>query len=97
MRKRLGAYLDKAFFDPASMFRRPQDVADDPNLAIGQKINILCQWAYDASELAVAEEEGMSGAKPNDVHAVMLVLHHVTKGIDAEYTSPTKHAAFYVR
>ncbi len=97
MRKGLGTYLDKALFDPASMFRLPQDVADDLNLTVGQKIGILCQWAYDASELAVAEEEGMNSGKPNDVHAVMLVLHRVTDGIDAERTSPTKHAATYVR
>lgn len=97
MREAPEVYLDKVLFDPASMFCRPQDVADDPNLALEQKIKILCQWAYDASELAVAEEEGMNGGNPNDVHAVMLALHQAINGIDAEHTSPTKHAATYVR
>ncbi len=96
MPDKLDVYLDKVFFDPASVFPRPQDVVDDPNLEIGQKIEVLCRWAYDASELAVAEEEGMNGGVPNDVHAVMLALHHIMSEVDAGYTSPTKHAATYV-
>jgi hypothetical protein len=54
--------LDRFLLDPGSSFRRPEDVVGDPRLRRQQKIEILCRWAYDAAELAVAEEEGMSAA-----------------------------------
>ncbi len=55
---------------------------------------LLLDWAYDACELAVAEEEGMVGGVASDVYSVMSALNEVTAGFDVEHTGPTKHAAF---
>ena len=55
-----------------------------------QKIEILCRWAYDASELAVAEEEGMTGGETSLLARVLEVLNALTGGYDAEHSPPTK-------
>jgi len=88
--------LELAILDPASFFRWPEDVVRHPRLVLAEKIEILCRWAYDATELAVAEEEGMGGGEPSEIHAVMAALGRVTGGFDVEHTGPTKHAAFCV-
>jgi len=51
--------LRRVLIDPASLFRSPEDVVRNARLSIRKKIEILCSWAYDAAELAVADEEGM--------------------------------------
>jgi hypothetical protein len=83
--------LDRFLLDPGSSFRRLEDVIGDPRLRRQQKIEILGRWAYDATELAVAEEEGMSGESSN-LHRVLNALVSITGGFDAEHTGPTKHA-----
>ncbi len=47
-------------------------------------------WAYDASELAVAEEEGMLGGEPSRLAQVLSVLDVLTDGFDVEHSPPTK-------
>jgi hypothetical protein len=54
--------LEQALFDPASIFRQPDDVVEHPSLALEHKVEILCRWAYDAMELAVAERRGWVAA-----------------------------------
>lgn len=88
--------LDRLLLDPASSFRRPEDVISDPRLPRQQQIEILCRWAYDAAELAVAEEEGMSGGEASNLHGVLSTLVSITSGFDAEHTGPTKHAGFCI-
>jgi hypothetical protein len=88
--------LDMALLDPASSFSRPKDVLSRRDLRLRDKIEILCRWAYDAAELAVAEEEGMSGGEASNLSAVIMALHRVTGGFDAEHTAPTKHAGLCV-
>ena len=61
-----------------------------------KKIEILCRWAYDATELAVADEEGMSGGEASNLHGVLNALVSITGGFDAEHTGPTKHAGFCI-
>ncbi len=80
--------LERAILDPASCFRRPEDVVLHPSLRLEQKIEILCRWAYDATELAVAEEEGMGGGEPSEIQAVMAALGRVTSGFDVERHRP---------
>lgn len=88
--------VDRLLLDPGSSFRRPEDVVGDPRLQRQQKIEILCRWAYDAAELAVAEEEGMSGGESSNLHGVLNALVSITGGFDAEHTGPTKHAGFCI-
>jgi hypothetical protein len=83
----------RALVDPAATFASPQAVLQSIDLLREQKIEILCRWAYDATELAVAEEEGMAGGEPNQLDAVMQALDELTHGFDAERVAPTKHGA----
>ncbi|MDY6943646.1 MAG: hypothetical protein SVU69_11635 [Pseudomonadota bacterium] len=81
---------EKALLDPASVFETPEDVLEQLSLTQEQKIEILRRWEYAASEIAVAEEEGMVDGKPLIVRQVLLALDSLTGGIDVEHTSPTK-------
>lgn len=82
--------LEKAQLDPGSVFSSPEKLCDHPGLAQEQKIEILRRWAYDASELAVAEEEGMVGGEPSLVARVLSALDSLTGGYDAGHSPPTK-------
>jgi hypothetical protein len=81
---------DMALLDPASIFATPEDVLDRADLTKERKIEILRRWEYDASEVAVAEEEGMVGGKPLMLRRVLLALDKLTGSIDVEHTAPTK-------
>ncbi|MHB1871335.1 MAG: hypothetical protein ACYCT1_10845 [Steroidobacteraceae bacterium] len=85
--------LTRALVDPASIFDAPEAVLRSAGLSRVQKLEILCRWAYDASELAVAEEEGMAGGEASQLDAVMTALNELTHGFDAERVAPTKHGA----
>jgi hypothetical protein len=55
----LGAVLA----DPAAAFAQPQDVLTDARFSPEIKLKILRQWERDAHNLAVADNEGMSGGE----------------------------------
>ncbi|HKT16461.1 MAG TPA: hypothetical protein VJR47_00375 [Stellaceae bacterium] len=93
-RKRGKVDLEKALLDPASSFEKPDDVLASQDLELRAKIEILCRWAYDAVELSVAEEEGMTGGEASNFGAVIAALHRATGGFNAERSGPTKHASF---
>ena len=82
--------LDKAQLDPSSVFSSPEELRDHPGLTREQKIEILRRWAYDASELAVAEEEGMVGGESSHLSQILSVLDSLTGGYDVEHSPPTK-------
>ncbi len=82
--------LEKARLDPGSVFASPEELRDHGGLTREQKIEILRRWAYDASELAVAEEEGMIGGESSNLAQVLSVLDAVTGGYDVEHSPPTK-------
>lgn len=86
--------LTRALLDPASTFETPEAVTKSADLSTDNKIEILCRWAYDASELAVAEEEGMGGGERSQLDGVLQALNELTGGFDVERVSPTKHGAF---
>jgi hypothetical protein len=88
--------LDRFLLDPGSSFRRPEDVIGDPRLLRQQKIEILCRWAYDATELAVAEEEGMGGGESSNLHRILNALFAIADGFDIEHAGPTKHSGFCI-
>ena len=84
---------DRALLDPADEFDTPEDVLTQPGLTDAQKIELLRRWKYDASEVAVAEEEGMQGDKPLMVRRVALALETLTGGCDANRVKTTKQNA----
>jgi hypothetical protein len=62
--------INKAKNDPASEFKSPKAILKEDSISRIDKIDILRRWAYDAREIAVAEEENMQSA--NDKHHVLL-------------------------
>lgn len=82
--------LAQARLDPGSVFSSPEAVVDDTALTGAEKADILRRWEYDASELAVAEEEGMTGGEPDLLQRALQALAAVTDDIDVEHTPPTK-------
>lgn len=80
----------KAILDPASAFATPEEVLERTDLSRDQKIEILRRWEYDASEVAVAEEEGMLGDQPLMLRRVVLALEQLTGGVSSTHPSPTK-------
>jgi hypothetical protein len=82
--------FEKARLDPGSVFADPEALRDHGGLTREQKIELLRRWAYDASELAVAEEEGMTGGEPSQLSGILAVLHAMTGGYDVEHSPPTK-------
>ena len=82
--------LDQARLDPGSVFASPEALRDHLGLTQAQKIELLRRWAYDASELAVAEEEGMQNGEESALAQVLSVLNELTGGYDVEHSPPTK-------
>ncbi len=82
--------LKLAQLDPGSVFSSPEQLRDHYALTREQKIEILRRWAYDASELAVAEEEGMIGGEPSQLAQILSVLDSLAGGYDVEHRPPTK-------
>ena len=87
--------LRRALIDPTASFRSPDEVVRNTQLSRAEKIEILCHWAYDTAELAVAEEEGMGGGEPADMSAVLKALNQITR-VDVHSSAPTKQAGFCV-
>ena len=81
---------EKALLDPGSIFEAPEEVLEQASLRKEQQIEILKRWAYDASELAVAEEEGMVGDAPLILQRVMDALDQISGDSDIGGTGPTK-------
>lgn len=82
--------IEKALFDPGSIFASPNDVFGEPSLTREQKIKILRRWEYDARELAVAEEENMAGGPPNMLSEILESLHRLDADMDGKKSAPTK-------
>jgi len=80
----------RALLDPAAEYEVPNDVLIDSALSETQKIEILRRWAYEASEISVAEDEGMAHAESVTVGQVLLALHQLVPEIDTEHSPPTK-------
>jgi hypothetical protein len=76
--------------DPASAFDQPQDVVNDRRLANDAKIKLLRQWEADARQLAVAEEEGMTGGEESMLNRVRRALRALGAAEQAEHGPTTK-------
>lgn len=83
--------LQQALLDPSSAFSSPEEVRDHSGLDRSDKIELLRRWAYEESEVAVAEEEGMIQGDRPILRRVLLALEALGADIDTEHSPPTKH------
>lgn len=86
--------IDKAKFDPASIFNTPKDVLMAAELSDADKINILQRWADDERELLVAEEENMRRSV-DERESVLADIQQALEDLgilhDQGHSSDTKH------
>ena len=82
--------MRRALLDPASEFETPDAVLAAASLTKPEKIEILRRWEYDASELGVAEEEGMPSRPRVTVAQVLQALRQLGVDIDVGHSPPTK-------
>ncbi len=83
--------IKEALLHPATVFSTPEEVRNHPELTKEQKIEILLSWAYDISEILVAEEEGMACEdEPIHLDEIHAALHGLTGKPDTGHSSPTK-------
>jgi len=89
--------INAALRDPAGVFSTPEDVTNHPGLTQEQKVEILRQWAYDASEAEVATDEGMPGGNNGLLQRILLALESMHADIGSGATAPTKQHALLRR
>jgi hypothetical protein len=82
--------IDQALLDPGSVFATPEEVLAHHALSQQQKIEILRRWEYDASEVSVAEEEGMPGDNGDVLRRILLALNQLVGSVDVERVGPSK-------
>lgn len=82
--------FERAVLDPASAFDNPEDVVGEASLTRDQKIEILRRWEYNASEEAVALEEGMPGEETGILRRILIALGEVAGPINVDLTAPAK-------
>lgn len=82
--------LEKALLDPALVFASPEAVLTCADLGRDQKVAVLTRWAYDAREVSVAEEEGMTDGEPPLLDRITEALNTLVEDVDLEHTAPTK-------
>jgi len=68
---------EQALLDPSTQFSRPEAVLKEVGLTREQKIEILRRWAYDESEISVAEEEGMKGGESSLLQPILIALEQL--------------------
>jgi hypothetical protein len=80
----------RALLDPLDVYDGPEQVLKDNDLSDDQKIEILRRWEYEASELSVAEDEGMPANGDAMLEQVLGALRQLVPDIDLETSPPTK-------
>jgi hypothetical protein len=86
--------FEKALLDPSDIYENPQELLSDAQLTTEQKIEVLRRWAYDASEIDVAEGEGMRALDEEVFHQVMLALEKLGAKIDPSRRPPTRQGGY---
>lgn len=66
--------FQEALRSPGSVYKSPEQVLSDPRLDREGKRAILKSWEQDARELAVADEENMSGGESDMLDRVVNAL-----------------------
>lgn len=82
--------LKKALLDPPDVFESPEGILADEGFTRDQKIEILRRWEYDASEISVAEDEGMPARNGELLQQIMSALGELGAEINADRRPPTK-------
>jgi hypothetical protein len=82
--------LERALLDPTSVFAAPEDVLTEPAFNADEKVRVLLEWHYNASEEAVALEEGMPGEENDELRRILFALGKIVGPIDIDHTGPTK-------
>lgn len=86
--------IEKATFDPASVFQSPKEVLNEPTLSKNEMISILQHWADDERELLVAEEENMRRSyteRESVLTEIQQALEYLGVSHDHGHSSDTKH------
>ncbi|MGQ3486973.1 hypothetical protein [Roseovarius pacificus] len=86
--------LQKALLDPPDVFASPLEVLSDQDLTSLQKIEVLRRWEYDASEISVAEDEGMPVQDGELLQQIMLALEELGVEIDPRRRPPTRQGGY---
>ena len=84
------ADLEEILRDPAKKFGNPAEVIRDRAFTRKERLMILRQWERDARELAVAEEEGMTGGEESLLSRVRRAIAALSEEQSDEGTG-TKH------
>lgn len=85
--------LDAVLADPAASFAQPQDVLTDARFSPEIKLKILRQWERDAHNLAVADNEGMSGGEESMQGRVLHALRSVEESAGQDQTQTQRKSA----
>lgn len=83
--------------NPSASFDAPEQLLNDAALTIDQKIRLLRSWAYDASEMGVALEEGMRGGDEGLLRRILLALAALGETLDVEHVGPSKQHGLQAR
>jgi hypothetical protein len=89
--RRASFNLERALIDPAAAFAEPRNVLADRNLSRDTKLRLLRQWERDARELAVAEDEGMTGGEESMFGRVRRALQQLGAEEHIDPPQTTKH------
>ena len=86
--------MEKALDDARAVFTRPDEVVNASGLTREQKIELLRRWEYDAREIQVADEEGMTAqtSEPQATHldSILKALRDLGAPSTSEKSAPTK-------
>jgi hypothetical protein len=82
--------MERALLNPPSVFVSPEAVLTHPALSKTQKIEILQRWLYDATDIAVAVEEGMPGGEETLLRRITLALQSLAGPLDLDRAAPSK-------
>jgi hypothetical protein len=82
--------FERLLADPSAIYVSPEELVSDSQLTVKEKVEVLRRWAYDADELAVAEEEGMTGEASGLLERILAALEQLGAEIDTDHTPPTK-------
>ncbi len=82
--------MELALLEPEMVFGSPENVLNAEGYSREEKIEILRQWEYQATEEAVALEEGMPGEESDLLRRILVALGKLAGPLDLERTAPTK-------
>jgi len=87
--------LDRAFVNPAAVFRSPEEVVRHPLLSLGCKREILWRWAWDEYLLDLALADGMPEGEPSQLAEVKAALRHLGQEWSPDPAAPASRAVRY--